>query len=67
MTVGTLDFYYAVLLAQGSPTDEDRALALKTLDDGEARFKTGLEPENEVFGVIAEIRAALQPQEPEAQ
>jgi tetratricopeptide (TPR) repeat protein len=62
MTIGTLDFYLAVLMSQDSPTDADRAAALKILDDAEARFKTKLGPDNEVFVAITGIRNALQPQ-----
>ncbi len=59
MTVGTLDFYLAVLIQQDSPIDADKATALSALDDAESRFKIALGPENEVFGAIAEIRSAL--------
>ena len=59
MTVGTLDFYLAVLIQQDSPIDADKSTALSALDDAESHFKIALGPENEVFGAIAEIRSAL--------
>jgi ABC-type branched-subunit amino acid transport system substrate-binding protein len=65
MTVATLDFYLAVLLAQGSPDDAGRALALKSLDEAEAKFKITIGPENDVYGIIAQIRESLQPAAPE--
>jgi tetratricopeptide (TPR) repeat protein len=64
MTIGTLNFYLAVLLSQGAPGEADKAAGLAALDDAEARFKPVLGPDNEVFGVIAEMRAAFQPQGP---
>jgi tetratricopeptide (TPR) repeat protein len=60
MTVATLDFYLAVLLSQDSPSAEDRAAALAALDGAESRFQAALGPDNEVYGIIAEIRASLQ-------
>ena len=60
MTVGTLDFYLAVLLSQSTPSDADRVLALSAIDEAESRFKIALGPENDVYGVIAQIRAGLQ-------
>jgi tetratricopeptide (TPR) repeat protein len=62
MTLGTLNFYLAVLLVQNTPSEDDRKVALKALDDAEAHFKTSLGQENEVYGVIAGIRKSLQPQ-----
>ena len=64
MKVATLEFYLAVLLSQDSPSSEDKAMALVALDEAETRFKAALGDESEVYGIIAEIRAALQPQEP---
>jgi tetratricopeptide (TPR) repeat protein len=66
MTVATLDFYLAVLLSQGSPSDEDKALALVALDDAESRFKGVVEADNQVYQVIGQMRAELQPKLPEA-
>jgi Tfp pilus assembly protein PilF len=60
MTIGTLDFYYAVLLVQAKSSDADRALALKALDEAEARFKVVLGDESDVYSSIAQIRSALQ-------
>jgi hypothetical protein len=60
-TLGSLDFYLAVLLAQGAPSDADKAVALKALGDAESHFKVTLGAENEVYGVIDEIRSSLQP------
>ena len=65
LTVATLNFYLVVLLSQGSPSDEDRAVALKALDEAEARFKTVFGPENQVYGVITDMRASLQPKAPD--
>jgi tetratricopeptide (TPR) repeat protein len=61
LTIGTLDFYLAVLLSQGDPSDADKAAALRALDEAETHFKAKLGPDNQVFGVIAEIRGSLQP------
>jgi tetratricopeptide (TPR) repeat protein len=61
LTIATLDFYLAVLLTQDSPTDADKAAALIALDEAEPRFKAALGPENDVFTVIDQMRAALQP------
>ena len=59
MTIGTLDFYLAVLLTQDSPSDEDKALALKSLDGAESHLKASLGEDGSVYGVIAEMRSAL--------
>lgn len=54
------NFYLAVLLGQDAATDADRAAALAALDAAEAGFKKGGKPEDdEVFGVIAELRASI--------
>jgi len=66
MTIGTLDFYLAVLLSQEGASDEDKAGALKALDAAEAHFKVALSPDNEVFGVMADIRNSLRPPAPAA-
>lgn len=71
MTLGNLDFYLAVLISQVSQSADDRQTALKALDDAEARFKSALGEDSQVFGVIDQIRQSLQPQaeqpaEPEA-
>ena len=66
MTIGTLDFYLAVLLSQEGTSDENKAGALKALDAAEAHFKVALSPDNEVFGVIADIRNSLRPPAPAA-
>jgi tetratricopeptide (TPR) repeat protein len=58
-TVGTLNFYLAVLLTQDSPSDADKALALKALDEAEDHLKAAFGEENDVFGVIAGMRDSL--------
>jgi tetratricopeptide (TPR) repeat protein len=64
MTIGALEFYLAVLLAQESPTAADKTAALAALDVAEARLKTALGegPDNSVLGVIAGIRQSLAPE-----
>jgi tetratricopeptide (TPR) repeat protein len=66
MTVATMNFYLAVLLSQGAPSDEDKALALVALEEAETRFKVGLGPDNQVYGVIDQLRQELQPKAPES-
>ncbi len=61
LTLGTLDFYLAVLLSQDEATDADKTAALQALDEAEAHFKAKLGPENAVFGVMANIRNSLVP------
>jgi tetratricopeptide (TPR) repeat protein len=59
MTIGTLDFYLAVLLTQESPSDADKVVALKSLDDAESHLKASLGGDSSVYGVIADMRSAL--------
>lgn len=59
LIVGTLNFYLAVLLTQGSPSARDKALALRSLDEAEARLKLAYGEDNDVFNVIAGMRDAL--------
>src|SRR5208337_1503232 len=61
LTIGTLNFYLAVLLTQEDPAEADKADALRALDEAEKHFKAKLGPDNQVFGVISEIRGSLQP------
>ena len=58
--LGTLDFYLAILIAQAASSDADKAVALKALDDAKAHFLVSLGPDNEVYGVIDEVRNELQ-------
>ncbi len=60
LTVGTLNFYLAVLLTQNTPNDADKASALKALDAAETRLKAAIAPDNGVFGIIAEMRNNLE-------
>jgi tetratricopeptide (TPR) repeat protein len=64
MTIGALEFYFAVLLAQESPTAADKAAALAALDVAQARLKAALGegPDNSVLGVIAGMRQSLAPE-----
>ena len=59
LTLGALNFYLAVLLIQDEPTEETSASALTALDAAEASLTKVLEPDNGVFGAIAEMRATL--------
>jgi tetratricopeptide (TPR) repeat protein len=58
--LGTLDFYLAILIAQAASSDADKAVALKALDDAKAHFLVSLGPDNEVYGVMDEVRNELQ-------
>lgn len=59
LIVGTLDFYRAVLVTQDSPSARDKALALRSLDEAEARLRLAYGEDNDVFNVIAGMRDAL--------
>jgi tetratricopeptide (TPR) repeat protein len=59
LIVGTLHFYLAVLLTQDSPSARDKTLALRSLDEAEARLKLAYGEDNDVFNVIAGMRDAL--------
>ncbi|MDP3177017.1 MAG: hypothetical protein Q8M76_03865, partial [Spirochaetaceae bacterium] len=59
LTLGALNFYLAVLLIQDEPTEESSATALAALDAAETSLTKVLEPDNSVFGAIAEMRAAV--------
>jgi Uncharacterized protein conserved in bacteria containing a divergent form of TPR repeats len=62
LTIGALEFYLAVLLAQGSPSPADRAAALGALDAAASRLKRGIGEggqDNGVFGVIESLRRSL--------
>lgn len=63
MKVATLEFYLGVLIAQASPSEADKSIALDGLEDAEKRFKAALGDDSEVIGAIAQIRAALQPRD----
>jgi tetratricopeptide (TPR) repeat protein len=63
-TVGTLEFYLAVLIAQGEPSDADRAVALKALDDAEARFKAAFGEGSDALTAVAGVRDSLAKKDP---
>ncbi len=60
MTLGTLNFYLAVLLSQDTPGEPEKAEAIKALDVAEARLKATVAPDNQVFGIIADMRKNLE-------
>ena len=61
-TIATLEFYLAVLIAQATPSDADRVIAQKALDDAETRFKVIYPNGGDVFEAIAGLRGSLAPQ-----
>lgn len=61
MSLGTLQFYLAILLAQGTPSDADKAEALAALDQSIAHMKKVLAPDDQFFGVAEQVRAHISP------
>ncbi len=54
--LGTLYFYKSLLQAEVAQSPEDLATALADMDAAETNFKLFLEPDNQVFATIAELR-----------
>jgi uncharacterized protein HemY len=58
--LGTLKFYFAVLLSQGEPSADDRARALTLLDQAAKHFQAVFAPTDDVFSVIDDMKKQLQ-------
>jgi hypothetical protein len=58
-TLGALNFYLAVLLAQGDPSDEDKAAALAALAAAASHFKASVGADSEVYRVMDYMRESL--------
>jgi tetratricopeptide (TPR) repeat protein len=58
-SLGTLQFYLGILLAQGNPKGADQTAALAALDQATAHMKKVLTPDNNFFTVVAQVRAEI--------
>jgi len=58
-SLGTLQFYLALLLVQGKPTDADRTAALAALDQSAAHMKKVLPPESDFFSIVEQVRGHI--------
>ncbi|MDA8427125.1 MAG: tetratricopeptide repeat protein [Treponema sp.] len=58
-SLGTLQFYLALLLVQGKPSDADKTAALAALDQSAAHMKKVLPPDSEFFGIVEQVRGHI--------
>ena len=61
MSLGTLQFYLAILLAQGNPSDADKTAALAALDQSVAHMKKVMSPDDQFFSVAEQVRDHIAP------
>ncbi|HTX72954.1 MAG TPA: tetratricopeptide repeat protein [Rectinemataceae bacterium] len=60
-SIGTLQFYLAILLVQGTPSDADMKTALSTIDAAVAHMEKVMDPSDQFFAIAQQLRDHISP------